>query len=93
METGNILGCAYVSALARLVGQDLHPSPPWFIQDFGASVVQQALMTQAATGNSLMLCDIGFHRNGGKLDWRIIFVPTPGLQAALERLLHAGSTS
>ena len=50
-------------------------------------------MTQAATGNSLMLCDIGFHRNGGKLDWRIIFVPTPGLQAALERLLHAGSTS
>ena len=49
METGNILGCAYVNALTRLVGMDLFPSPPYFIQDFGASVLQQALMAQAAS--------------------------------------------
>ena len=80
METGNILGCAYVNALTRLVGMDLRPSAPYFIQDFGASVLQQALMTQAAAGDSLLLCDIGFHRKGEKLDWRVVFVPTPGLQ-------------
>ena len=66
METGNILGCAYVNALTRLVGTDLRPSAPYFIQDFGASVLEQALMTQAAAGDSLLLCDIGFHRQGGK---------------------------
>jgi len=89
METGNILGCAYVNALTRLVGMDLHPSPPCFIQDFGASVLEQALMAQAAAGDNLLLCDVGFHRQGGKLDWRVVFVPTPGLQESLERSLHA----
>ncbi len=89
METGNILGCAYVNALTRLVGMDLLPSPPYFIQDFGASVLQQALMTQAETSDRLLLCDIGFRRQGEVLDWRVVFVPTPGLQESLERSLHA----
>ncbi len=89
METGNILGCAYVNALTRLVGMDLHPSPPCFIQDFGASVLEQALIIQAAAGDNLLLCDIAFHRQGEKLDWRVVFVPAPGLQASLQRSLHA----
>lgn len=89
METGNILGCAYVNALTRLVGTDLRPSPPYFIQDFAASVLQQALMTQAVCGDSLLLCDIAFHRRGGKLDWRMVFVPAPGLQESLLHSLHA----
>jgi len=42
----------------------LRPSPPYFIQDFGASVLEQALMIQAAAGDSLLLCDIGFHNPG-----------------------------
>ena len=89
METGNILGCAYVNALTRLIGMDLRPSAPYFIQDFAASVLQQALMTQAAASDDLLLCDIGFHRKGDKLDWRVVFVPTPGLQELLQRSLHA----
>ena len=44
VETGNILGCAYMNALTRLVGTDLVPSAPYFIQDFGASVLQQAMV-------------------------------------------------
>jgi chemotaxis protein CheC len=90
METGNILGCAYVNALTRLIDKELRPSAPHFIQDFGASVLQQALMTQAAVSDNLLLCEIGFHRKGGRLDWRVIFVPTPGLQAALQQALHEG---
>jgi chemotaxis protein CheC len=89
METGNILGCAYVNALTRLIGTDLRPSAPYFIQDYGASVLQQALMTQAVAGDSLLLCEIGFRRKGAKLDWRVVFVPTPGLQESLQRSLHA----
>ncbi len=88
-ETGNILGCAYVNAISRLIGADLAPSPPYFIQDFGVSVLQQALMTQALTSDSLLLCQIGFQREGEELDWRVVFVPTQGMQDAMQRSLHA----
>ena len=88
-ETGNILGCAYVNALSRLIGTDLAPSAPFFIQDFGASVLQQAVMTQALTSDTLLLCEIGFHREGEELDWRVVFVPTQGMQDAMRRSLHA----
>lgn len=88
-ETGNILGCAYVNALTRLIGVDLVPSPPYFIQDFGASVLQQAVMTQALTSDSSLLCQIGFRRRDQQLDWRVIFVPTQGMQEALQRSLQA----
>ena len=91
METGNILGCAYVNALTRLIGTDLRPSAPYFIQDFGASVLQQALMSQAASSDNLLLCDIGFHCQGGKLDWRVVFVPAPGLHDLLAQSLHAAT--
>jgi hypothetical protein len=52
-------------------------------------VLEQTLLAQAADGDSLLLCDIAFRRQGGKLDWRVVFVPTPGLQASLQRSLHA----
>jgi chemotaxis protein CheC len=88
-ETGNILGCAYVNALTRLIGVDLPPSAPYFIQDYGASVVQQAVMTQALAGDRLLLCQIGFRRKDRELDWRVVFVPTRGMQEAMQRSLHA----
>jgi chemotaxis protein CheC len=88
-ETGNILGCAYVNALSRLIGTNLSPSPPYFIQDYGASVVQQAAMTQAATSDTLLLCEIDFRRQNEELDWRVVFIPTQGMQDALQRSLHA----
>ena len=90
-ETGNILGCAYVNALVRLIGTDLMPSAPYFIQDYGASVVEQAVMTQALTSDRLLLCQIGFRRKEQELDWRVVFVPTQGMQEAMQRSLHAAS--
>ena len=38
-ETGNILGCSYINAITRLINQPLSPSVPYFVQDFGASVL------------------------------------------------------
>ena len=90
-ETGNILGCAYVNALTRLIGADLMPSAPYFIQDYGASVVGQAVMTQAITGDRLLLCQIGFRRKDEQLDWRVVFVPTQGMREAMQRALHVAS--
>ncbi len=90
-ETGNILGCAYVNALARLTSTRMLPSPPVFIQDFGVSVLQQALMAQAATCDELLVCRIAFRRKSEELNWRVIFVPTDVIRKSMERSLITAS--
>lgn len=90
-ETGNILGCAYMNAITRLIDRDLVPSAPYFIQDYGASVLQQALLVQAMTTDHVLVCRTGFHRAGEELNWRVIFVPTEALRDAMERALHGRS--
>jgi chemotaxis protein CheC len=86
-ETGNILGCAYLNALTRLIGLELVPSPPYFIQDFGASVLEQALMAQAMASDMALICRTGFHRQGEELNWRVFFVPTAGMRKHMEDAL------
>lgn len=82
-ETGNILSCAYMNALTRLINAQLVPSPPIFIQDFGASVLEQAVLGQIADADEVMVCRTGFHREGHNLNWNVIFVPSLGLKDAL----------
>lgn len=88
-ETGNILSCAYVNALSRWIGADLIPSAPYFLQDYGASVLQQAAMAQALTSDRVFLCQIAFRRRDRQLGWRVVFVPTNQMQEAIERALCA----
>ncbi len=87
-ETGNILGCAYMNALTRLIDAELVPTPPYFIQDFGASVLEQALVAQAATCEKVLICRTTFHRQGEELNWRVIFVPTRKMQEMMEKELR-----
>jgi chemotaxis protein CheC len=87
-ETGNILGCAYLSAITRLIDRQLVPSAPYFIQDYGASVLQQALVVQAMTCDKVLICRTGFHRQGEELDWRVLFLPTRALRDAMQSALH-----
>jgi len=88
-ETGNILGCAYMNALTRLIDVELVPSPPMFLQDYAASVLQQALAPQALTADHALICRTVFHRSGVSLNWRVFFVPTAGMRQALQVALHA----
>ncbi|MFZ5831417.1 MAG: chemotaxis protein [Planctomycetota bacterium] len=90
-ETGNILGCAYMNAITRLIDHELVPSPPYFIQDYGASVLEQALLAQAMTCDQVLICRTGFHREGEELNWRVIFIPTQGLRRKMESALHVSS--
>mgnify|MGYP005850006445 CR=1 FL=1 len=90
-ETGNILGCAYANALAQLTGVDLVPSAPCFIQDFGASVLQQAVAPQALRSDHLLLCHVRFCRLGQELDWQLIFLPTQSMQETIHRSLSMDS--
>ncbi len=89
-ETGNILACAYMNALTRLIGTELVPSAPYFLQDYGASVLQQALIAQATVCDLVLVCRTGFHRQGEDLNWRVIFVPTDAMRQAMGQALHLG---
>jgi chemotaxis protein CheC len=83
-ETGNILGCAYMNALTKLVDVELVPSIPYFLCDYGASVLQQALMAQAITMDKVLVCNTKFHRGDEDLNWNVIFVPSDRLRTKLE---------
>jgi chemotaxis protein CheC len=83
-ETGNILFCAYVEAITRLIDRQLVPSVPYFVQDYGASVLQQALVAQASGRDTVLVCRTGFHCANKDLSWRVMFVPTTALRAAME---------
>lgn len=87
-ETGNILGCAYLNALTRLMSVELVPSPPYFIQDYGASVLQQALMEQAAIDDQVMICRTRFTRGDQELNWNVFFVPNSQMRQMMEDALH-----
>jgi chemotaxis protein CheC len=90
-ETGNILGCAYISAIARLIGCPMVPSAPYFIQDYGASVLQQALMVQASCEEQVLVCRTRFCRQGEQLSWHVLFVPTQAMREAMENACLAVS--
>ncbi len=86
-ETGNILGCAYVNAITRLIDRPLLPSTPYFLQDYGPSVVEQALVAQAAAQDTALICRTCFRHEGEELNWWLLFVPSVALRAAMEAAL------
>ncbi|MDA7978635.1 MAG: chemotaxis protein CheC [Pirellulales bacterium] len=90
-ETGNILACAYVHTISELIGKNLIPSPPHFIQDFGASVLQQAVMAQAMTSDRVLVCRTTFLRGKEALDWRVFFVPDHALLSEIHATVQSAS--
>jgi chemotaxis protein CheC len=88
METGNIISCAYVDAITRLIDHQLVPSPPYFVQDYGMSVVDQALMAQAAVRDTVLICRTCFRQESEELTWWLVFVPSVALRAAMENALY-----
>jgi chemotaxis protein CheC len=85
-ETTNIIGCAYVNALAaHLPGIDpesdadeLIPTPPSFLHEFAGSLLQFALMDQALDLDQVLLIRSEFvgARQGLNLNWTLLFVPS-----------------
>lgn len=78
-ETGNILASAYLSELSRIVDRRLTPSPPWFLRDFAASVVQQALMSQAMERDEVILCRTRFEVEEQEISGLVFCVPSSAL--------------
>lgn len=86
-ETGNILSSAYLNAITRVTGRRLLPSPPHVVQDYGSSVVENAIMTQAIDGDRVLLCRTRFERLGQRVEWNMYFVPSHELLEMLRTAL------
>jgi chemotaxis protein CheC len=86
-ETGNILGCAYVNAITRLVDHQLVPSPPYFVVDYGASVLQQALLGQVGATDRVLIGRTHFQHKSDELNWWLLFIPSVSLRQIIERAL------
>src|SRR5262249_4256344 len=92
-ETTNIVGCAYVNALAAHLpglGREsgpgaLVPTPPTFLHEFAGSLLEFALMEQALELDQVLLIRSEFAegRPGLNLNWTLLFIPS---RAALETL-------
>ncbi len=88
METGNILASAYLNELTRLAGRKLVPSAPQFVQDFGASVLEQALIMQAMTSDEVMVSRTRFAFNSEEVNWKLLFFPDEELRRALHQAVE-----
>ncbi len=94
-ETTNIVGCAYLNALAahlpgRLArgessSEELVPTPPVFFHEFAGSLLEFALMEQALELDLVLLVHSSFTAGGEDLDlsWTLLFVPDRASLAAL----------
>jgi chemotaxis protein CheC len=96
-ETTNIVGCAYVNALAaHLPGartsdaDELVPTPPTFLHEFAGSLLEFVLMEQALELDQVLLIrsDFAGDRQGLNLNWTLLFIPS---RAALESLAQLES--
>jgi chemotaxis protein CheC len=95
METTNIVGCAYLNALAAHLPSafrsELTPSPPVFFHEFAGSLLEFALLDQAIELDEVLLVRSAFSasRTDLKLDWTLLVVPD---RAALRALTSSLSS-
>jgi chemotaxis protein CheC len=93
LETANIIGCAYLNALARSFREtdseapDLLPSPPRFVRDFAESLMEFALMNQAIDSDVVFLTRTAFHIEQTPVDCNLLFVPDAASLETLRELL------
>ena len=89
LETANIIGCAYLNALAPLMpeGSELLPSPPRFARDFAESLMEFALMSQATVSDTVFLTRTEFQIAESPVDCNLLLVPDPESVLILEGML------
>jgi chemotaxis protein CheC len=98
-ETTNIVGCAYLNALAshlpetffkdREEGEELIPTPPTFLCEFAGSLVEFAIMDQALELDRVLLIQTEFatSRSDLSLNGALLFIPDRTTLASLAAAL------
>jgi len=87
-ETGNILGSAFLNAMADALDYDIKPTSPSYARDYTSALIESVLMDYAEVGDKAIVIDTTFSQ-GGKSDDTIgtahlLLLPTP---ASLEKIM------
>ncbi len=82
-ELGNIVGSAFVNALADRLNLVLHPSPPSVLHDMAIALVQSIYAEVLSQGGDVVMIDTVFEDQGGDTAGLLIVAPDP---VCLERI-------
>jgi chemotaxis protein CheC len=85
MEIGNILACAYLNALSRLLGLSLLPSIPGLAVDMVGAVTDHLLIDFAALTDTAVVLASRFQEPASGLKGSIFFLPHPSSLPVLRR--------
>lgn len=85
-ELGNIVGSAFVNALADRVNLILHPSPPTIVNDMAVALVQSIYAEILSQGGDVVMIDTVFEDHTGKTAGLLIVAPDPACLGRLEGL-------
>ena len=82
LETANIVGCAYLNAIASAlpVGEtedagSIIPSPPTFVREYAPALMEGLLIDQAALSDTVFLTRTEFAIDGAPVRCALVFVP------------------
>ncbi len=87
-ELGNIVGSAFVNALADDLNLILHPSPPTIIHDMAIALVQSVYAEVLSQGGDVVMMDAVFEDEKGRTAGLLIVAPDP---ASIERLMKVAA--
>lgn len=82
-ELGNIVGSAFINALADYANLILHPSPPTVINDMAIALVESVYAEVLSQGGDVVMMDAIFEDHSGRTAGLLIVAPDP---VSLERL-------
>lgn len=102
METTNIVGCAFLNSLSQVFPtsstpeqrQDDSPpstwipTPPAFVRDFAAAIMQFALMDQACEFDAVLLAQTKFTIDETPIKWQLLLIPDADDLARLGKVLE-----
>lgn len=82
LETANIIGCAYLNAIAAALsagGPDgtgsILPSPPAFVREYAPALMEGLLIDQALLSDTVFLTRTEFAIDGAPVRCALVFVP------------------
>lgn len=85
-ELGNIVGSAFVNALADRLNLILHPSPPQVIHDMAIALVETVYAEVLSQDGEVVMMDAVFEDQKGQTAGLLIVAPDPASLGALERV-------
>ncbi len=85
-ELGNIVGSAFINALADEVNLILHPSPPNIISDMAIALVESVYAEVLSQGGDVVMIDTVFEDHTGNTAGLLIIAPDPSCLRQLERV-------